>query len=132
MHLRNFQLRFNQGVEVVAVGHNWDLHNFATLTAVHYDAARQVCELEWTAPSVPNPWGDPSNDFAGCRLRFSGVSRCESEGDPVEPGAVLAEIATVSPDGRDEPFDIWLSFESGTLLKLGGEEAELLPLARAA
>jgi len=133
MHYLNFNLRYPQGVEVVGLGHNWDLHNFADLAAYRYDPALRVCEFEWSvAPQHLNPWGDPSNTHAGCRIRLTGVRRCVIEGAPPSPGAVLAEIGSVSPEGKDEPFDLWFLFEGGPLVKVAAKTAELKPLRSAA
>lgn len=130
MILRNFRLRYPQGVELVGLGHNWDLHNFVDLTAVRCDAIEGRCEFEWRASPVRNAWGDPSNAFAGCRLQFSGLSCLKVDGTFAQVGDVLTEIGTVSPDGRAEPFDMWLTFENRCLLKIAGEEAKIIPIDR--
>ena len=132
MRFSNFDLRYPQGVEVVGLGHNWDLHNFAFLSAHHYDRDRRVCEFEWAVPRGGNPWGDPSNSAVGCRLRLTGVSRYVVEGEPPSGGAVLAELGSIPPEGNDKRFDLWFLFEDGSLVKVAGDAAELVPLAPAA
>ena len=78
MHLKNFDLsQPYEGIELVGLNRQWDLHNFATFLKLEFSPERDDVCLEWKVPdSEKNPWGGRSNNHArGCRLRFIGVTR---------------------------------------------------------
>jgi hypothetical protein len=132
MRLSNYTLRFNQGVELSGLGHNWDLHNFATFLGFEYDPVTRTAILAWKADSAKNPWGDPSNCWKGCKLRFDGISQwhVEESSDSVDADT-LSEISTVPQhaDAQHEAskYTMWIRFENGTIIKIAAESSTLVP-----
>lgn len=129
MLLTNFELRYPQGVELVGLGHNWDLHNFATLDEVTFDRASATAALSWTADAAENPWGDPSNGSKACRLKFEGVTRWEIDKGHGRGADTLSEISD-RPQGSDDwheadQFDLWIRLEDETMIKVSAANATL-------
>ncbi|MCA9512572.1 MAG: hypothetical protein KC560_17830 [Myxococcales bacterium] len=130
MHIDNYSLRYSQGVELLAEGHNWDLHNFAVFVGCHHDPVGRTCSFTWVALLVENPWGDPGNTARGCILEFSGVSAFVHEPGIGADKETLSEISDI-PQGEEgwserDAFDLWLRFEDGTVYKLRAERSRLL------
>lgn len=130
MELTNFELAYPQGVELVGLGHNWDLHNFATCVGASYDAGAEVAIVSWVRDTPDNPWGDPSNLATGCTLRFEGVTRWIVEPGAGPDGDTLAEISSIPQDEADwdelDEFDLWLRFEDGTMIKIAAQSGTLV------
>ncbi|MGC4064868.1 MAG: hypothetical protein QM784_09540 [Polyangiaceae bacterium] len=148
MIFENFELSGRvQGIQLLAFGKNWDLHNFADFVAITHDVrAREVC-LKWRVPpEVANPWGDYSNHASGCDLVFTGVRSlrmCPSNGWPhPEDDLTVEEIAIVVPGGSTETeyafadptsdFALRFDFCSRAWLEIVADRVRLIPLSEVA
>lgn len=123
MHLRNFDLaQSSRAIELVGLGHRWDIHNFAKLTDVTHDSEKKTVTLEWRVPAnVTSPWGDPTNHARGCKLEFSAVTTVVlglGEKVPAGEHKVLTDVSKVDPHQghmraleirRNVPFALRLS-----------------------
>jgi hypothetical protein len=138
MRLVNFELRgANHTVELLALGLNWDLHNWADFIGLEFRPDNSLV-MRWTAPSMENPWGDLNNNHAGCALVFRDLRLLRlgaRDKDTLEPDdRTLAGISKVEPgegpyrqryewDPAD-PFDLLFEFQSGRTLEIAAEEVE--------
>lgn len=138
MRLVNFELRRpNHAVEIVAIGLNWDLHNWADFVGLEFNPDDSLV-LRWTAPATENPWGDLNNNHAGCALVFRDLKLLRlgaRDKDTLESDdRTLAAISKVEPgEGpyrqRNEwapadPFHLVFEFQSGRTLEIAAEEVE--------
>src|SRR5262245_16946883 len=110
MRFTNFDLKEPFGATVlVGLGHEWDVHSWADLTAVRQTHPGETAVLEWHVPTdVSNPWGSLGNNAAGCRLVFSGVRsfRITAGTAGVEPrdARTVAAISKAIPGEGAYPF----------------------------
>jgi len=114
MKLENFDLSKPYGaIELRGLGHNWDLHNFATFQGITFEPQRNELILEWRVTAGnSNPWGSQNNLATGCRLRFRGlkslVVTTRSAAYSLEESQCLSEISKVIPGQREYPYkQIW-------------------------
>src|SRR5262245_25236271 len=130
----------SNAIELLALGFNWDLHNFAELVDVRL-TPEAAAVLKWVVPDVTNPWGDSNNHYRGCELWFRQVRRFESIFQrteiPLSENRTLAEISELNEDESDHhtafsgsgaPLGLFMKFNGGFSLKVHAEEAELRPL----
>ena len=147
MLLTNFELRKpSYSIELVGLGHNWDLHNFANLEGFEMQTTENRLTLRWTVPDVENPWGSFGNSFRGCALVFSGVRGLSVT--PRDPNGIqkedtdLAHVSKVTPESeplesyrhreRWEPgemFHLRFEFQSGRAIEVAADSAELVGIA---
>jgi hypothetical protein len=144
MELRNFELRDPLGcVEVSALGKNWDLHNCVDFLGFLWRPFEDELWMEWAVlAEFGNPWGDPSNHAAACRIRFSGinsirVSRRKAGLDPRE-SLTVADIAKVIPGevecplrerwGPADAFELRFTFEDEREVTIDAVSVHLEPL----
>jgi hypothetical protein len=142
MIFSNFHFCPCGGIELQALGLNWDLHNFADFVGLRVEPDGSAA-LTWVAPDQPNPWGDTNNRHMGCELRFSGVRLLLVTGRESEPSSedrTLHDICKVTPEpGQyrrrrewpvDARFHLLLTFISGLSIEVDAAEAELRALDR--
>lgn len=131
MKLENFRLAHRGGVELEGLGHRWDLHNFADCVERSHDPEPATARVRWELIR-PNAWGDPSNDAAGCELRFEGVTRWVLVPGSGEDGETLESLGTqpLHEDDRHEAdvFDMWLAFEDGAELKIAARSCRIVAI----
>ena len=145
MKFANFELSEPFGSVILqALGHEWDVHNFAELVGVHQPNNRGIASLEWQVPpEVDNPWGSPGNSASGCRLVFSGVRRFDFKaGEPTlsEGSRTVAGISKAIPGeseypfkqqwGSDELFYLRVELEDLGRIEIDAEVAVLEPIPR--
>ena len=140
MILSNFELREpNHTIELVGLGHNWDLHNFAEFEGLEVNAGQNHATLRWRVPDVENPWGSLNNAFRGCALVFSGLralSMTPHDPDHATEDRDLADVSKVTPEPGEyrtrerwspgEPFNLRFEFQSGRTIEVAAERAELV------
>ena len=145
MKFANFELSEPFGSVILqALGHEWDMHNFAALVGVHQPNTTGIASLEWQVPpDVDNPWGSPENSASGCRLVFSGVRRFDVKaGEPtlLEDSQTVAGISKAFPGeseypfkhhwGADESFYLRVELEDSGQIEIDAEVATLEPIPR--
>lgn len=143
MKLLNFSLTNGSGTPIlIALGCEWDLHNFAEFVGVTHQARNNSVMLEWVAPSIENPWGCTHNTAAGCRLLFRGLRLLLLTGGdenlPPDEASCLHSIWKVDPVRRDlprtrihwlpdDPFNLLFHFQNGRDIEIGADIVELIP-----
>jgi hypothetical protein len=141
MRYLNFKLASpRNAIELVALGLNWDLHNFAEFTGLRF-VPEASAVLKWVVSDVTNAWGDSNNHYRGCELWFGQVQRfeitCQKIKIPLSENRTLAEISELNQDesyyqkassGADRPSCLCIKFNGGLSLKVEAWEAELRPL----
>jgi hypothetical protein len=142
--LTNFDLRTpSYTIELVGLGCNWDLHNFADFEGLDVNTAENRATLRWRVPNVENPWGSFDNAFRGCALVFTGLRALSvTPHDPDHATTEDRDLATVSkvtpepgPYRRrnqwesGEPFHLLFEFQSGRAIEVAADQAELVGIS---
>ena len=145
MRLLNFKLADPcVTIELVGLGHNWDLHNFAVFTGLRYDPATNTVVMEWSVDRglEQNPWGSPGNSAQGCRLIFADVNflhitardaeipsaedDCLEALSKVDPRETPYRMMERWPDGTE--FRLLFRFQGGRNIEIGADAVELRPI----
>jgi hypothetical protein len=146
MRFSNFDLDQPFGsVELIGLGHRWDVHSWADLVVAEGSAAESSAVLEWRVPSnVENPWGSRGNQAVGCRLVFAGVSvfavRPGVQGGDPRDRRTVSSISKVVPGAQeypfknewtaDERFDLRVETEDEGRIDVEADVATLEPILR--
>ena len=140
MKLLNFSLLSPvQGITLIGLGCEWDLHNFAKFAGFRFDPVENSLLMEWSVPRMDNPWGWFENRAIGCRLKFRNVKwmdiSARDESMPMSEDVCLFGISKVIPDRTehrfksvwldDEPFHLLLEFQSGRSIEVASDTVEL-------
>src|SRR5262245_41799217 len=141
MRLENFELAEPYAtIELVGLGHRWDLHSWADFVGVTFTPEQDELCLEWRVPTHErNPWGSPGNTATGCRLRFRGVRLVtmtnRDSAYPMDEALTLEAIGkaipgeTKYPFKRDwepgETFNLRFEFHDERSIEIGAKEATL-------
>ena len=130
-------------VQLVGLGHSWDLHNFADFVGLEYDAEARSAVLSWKSLEERNPWGDDTNKYKGCSLLFRGVKSLRvrpRQSGASSDGRTLSDLAKVIPGEQEyrrrekwlpeHPFDLRFEFEDESVIEVSADSSELVGLLK--
>lgn len=143
MKLENFILVGGfTGTTLFGLGRHWDLHSFAETRSVLFDPKTHTLVIEWSVPSMVNPWGSPGNRARGCRLFFENVvSLRMTDHDPdasLADDAIVADVSRVFPGeaaynwiekgAEPERSRLRFRFQSGRKIEVESDRVYLEPI----
>jgi hypothetical protein len=140
MKLLNFQLSEPSfAIELLGLGFVWDLHNSGDFVGLTINANDNCAVMTW------NVGGHPSAMYSGCNLIFRGLKQVmvtpRDEELPLSQDTCVSGISKVIPDrtqipecrvkhqwDEDEPFHLFIGFQSRRSIEIDAESVELVGL----
>jgi hypothetical protein len=144
MKLENFEV--HSSIELKTGNLFWDLHNLADFRGLELIVSENTLVMRWTVPAVANPWGCYENKFSGMALHFRNLQFLNiggRDGDmPLTEDTCISHVIKVDPSlqnvelykrtRRDwkpaDSFRLLFRFQSGRVIEIESEAAELIPL----